>query len=84
MKPTFHWFYFLHILGNINDAFKINKDLGDITVNKKLDREVTPEYVLTVVATDHGNPPQHSTTQVKVQEVVKKGQLTTQSKTRKL
>ena len=53
-------------IGNINNAFKINKDLGDITVNQKLDREITPEYLLTVVATDHGIPAQRSTTQVKV------------------
>jgi hypothetical protein len=65
-------FDFQYVLGNINTAFKINQDLGDITVNQELDREMTPEYLLTVVATDHGNPTQHSTTQVKVWKAVMK------------
>ena len=46
--------------------FKINPDLGDITVNKQLDRETTPEYILTVLATDHGKPPLNSSAQIKV------------------
>ncbi|XP_028397978.1 cadherin EGF LAG seven-pass G-type receptor 2-like [Dendronephthya gigantea] len=58
--------YSLEAKGNINNAFKINNDLGDITVNQKLDREIIPEYTLTVVATDHGEPAQRSSTKVKV------------------
>ncbi|MHC1775973.1 MAG: cadherin domain-containing protein, partial [Lentimicrobium sp.] len=44
--------------GNTSDAFDINPVSGTITVNNSavLDFEVTPEFFLTILAQDNGNP----------------------------
>ena len=44
------------IKGNKDDAFQINPISGKITVNGKIDREVTASYTLTLMASDQGNP----------------------------
>ena len=38
--------------GNTDDAFKIDRQTGVLTTNKKLDRETVPRYNLNVTVTD--------------------------------
>ena len=45
------------LTGNIENAFTIDPDSGAITTLKSLDRELVPQYLLTVTATDQGRPP---------------------------
>ena len=47
-------------------AFNIDPSTGRITVSSHLNREVTPEYVLTVEATDSGSPPASNSTTVRI------------------
>ena len=49
-----------------NEAFSIDPSTGMITVTSLLDRERTPQYELTVQATDTGVPPASNTTKVHV------------------
>eukprot|EP00035_Acanthoeca_spectabilis_P006219 m.122020 g.122020 ORF g.122020 m.122020 type:complete len:4758 (-) comp13405_c0_seq2:212-14485(-) len=48
--------------GNDSGNFAMNTTSGVITVAAHLDREHTPAYTLTVVATDGGNPPKLNST----------------------
>lgn len=38
----------------------VKESSGEILLRSKLDRETKTEYKITVIATDHGNPPQSS------------------------
>lgn len=55
------------VAGNIEQAFKIDPQSGDILTSKHLDRETISMYVLTVGAIDTGLPPQTGTATVKIQ-----------------
>ncbi len=44
-------------VGNAGDAFSIDEELGTLRVNRPLNMAVQSEYTLTVVASDHGDPP---------------------------
>ncbi|XP_074649083.1 cadherin-23-like [Tubulanus polymorphus] len=52
---------------SMNDSvpFSINQQ-GNITTNKKLDRETTAQYIFRIYATDHGSPQQSSVAVVTV------------------
>uniref|UniRef100_A0A913HLF1 Cadherin n=1 Tax=Strongyloides stercoralis TaxID=6248 RepID=A0A913HLF1_STRER len=50
----------------VDEIFGINQNTGTIFLRKKLDREITPEYTLIIMATDKGKPPLNSTTTVKI------------------
>ncbi|KAL1509863.1 hypothetical protein ABEB36_004537 [Hypothenemus hampei] len=52
--------------GNIEQAFKIDPQTGDIQTSKELDRETIAIYSLTVGAIDTGSPPQTGTATVKI------------------
>lgn len=47
------------------DAFEINSD-GDIFVSGLIDREVNSQYILTITAKDHGDPPFSSQSKMKI------------------
>ncbi|CAH1174192.1 unnamed protein product [Phaedon cochleariae] len=53
--------------GNVEQAFKIDPQNGEIQTAKALDREATPLYSLVVGAIDTGIPPQTGTALVKIQ-----------------
>ncbi|XP_013785873.1 cadherin-related tumor suppressor-like, partial [Limulus polyphemus] len=50
------------LTGNDEGSFLINYSSGQITVVKTLDRERTPRFILTVLATDTGDDVQHTST----------------------
>uniref|UniRef100_A0A8D0QTT7 Protocadherin Fat 4 n=1 Tax=Sus scrofa TaxID=9823 RepID=A0A8D0QTT7_PIG len=52
--------------GNANQEFRIDSVTGTITVAKRLDREKTPTYLLTVQATDRGSTPRTDTSTVSI------------------
>ena len=54
--------------GNVNSAFTIDRDLGEITVanSEAVDREVMSTMVLSVTATDGGDPQTSNTTLVSI------------------
>lgn len=54
------------IAGNIEQAFKVDPQSGDIQTSRELDRETIPMYSLTIGAIDTGSPPQTGTTIVKI------------------
>ncbi|KAG5892988.1 hypothetical protein JTB14_031839 [Gonioctena quinquepunctata] len=53
--------------GNIEQAFKIDPQTGEIQTSRSLDRETISMYSLSVGAIDTGVPPQTGTTLVKIQ-----------------
>ncbi|XP_076252739.1 cadherin-related tumor suppressor fat isoform X2 [Rhynchophorus ferrugineus] len=52
--------------GNIDQAFKVDPQTGDIQTSRELDRETIAMYSLTVGAIDTGSPPQTGTTEVRI------------------
>nr|AHY88472.1 fmi [Terebratalia transversa] len=50
--------------GNIYDTFIIDSATGELSVIRKVDREVNSVYTLSVRAVDHGNSPKYNTTSV--------------------
>ena len=52
--------------GNKGSVFSINANSGQLTLVGPLDREVTPEYTLTVLATDGGKPPMNATATIRI------------------
>ncbi|XP_033646357.1 protocadherin Fat 4-like [Asterias rubens] len=50
--------------GDIQNAFRVNPDTGDITLSKLLDHETKSSYTLNVTARDSGFPPQTSVTSI--------------------
>ncbi|CAG9865049.1 unnamed protein product [Phyllotreta striolata] len=49
------------ISGNVGNVFKIDAEMGTISVARELDLTTVKEYTLHVKATDHGQPPLSST-----------------------
>ncbi|XP_050300468.1 cadherin-related tumor suppressor isoform X2 [Anthonomus grandis grandis] len=54
------------IAGNVDQAFKVDPQSGDIQSSKELDRETISMYSLTIGAIDTGLPPQTGTTTVQI------------------
>lgn len=52
--------------GNFGNNFDLDPTTGELTVQIQLDREVTPDFTLTVMAMDGSNPQLTSTTQVHI------------------
>lgn len=67
VRPQNNQFGYSIIGGNVDQAFKIDPQTGQIETSRKLDREKTPTYSLTIGAIDTGIPPQTGTTLVKIQ-----------------
>ena len=44
------------VSGNIGNVFSIDPEMGIVSVNKELDINTLPEYMIQVKATDHGKP----------------------------
>ncbi|RUS71225.1 hypothetical protein EGW08_021015, partial [Elysia chlorotica] len=53
--------YSIRKVSSSRQSFEIDQLTGEITVLHSLDRETTPEYVLTIVAIDNGQPQQSGT-----------------------
>ncbi|CAH1187899.1 unnamed protein product [Phyllotreta striolata] len=53
--------------GNIEQAFKVDPQTGEIQSSRMLDRETVPSYSIVVGAIDTGIPPQTGTTLIKIQ-----------------
>lgn len=66
VRPQNNQFSYSIIGGNIEQAFKIDPQTGEIETSKHLDRETTPLYTLTIGGIDTGMPPQTGTTTVKI------------------
>jgi len=66
VRPQNNQFSFSIIGGNIDKAFKIDPQNGEIATTRALDREKTAAYKLTVGAIDVGVPPQTGTATVKI------------------
>ncbi|KYB27849.1 cadherin-related tumor suppressor [Tribolium castaneum] len=66
VRPQNNQFSYSIIGGNIEQAFKIDPQSGQIETARFLDRETTPEYSLVVGGIDTGLPPQTGTTTVKI------------------
>ncbi|KAL6117350.1 fat2 [Pungitius sinensis] len=49
------------------DLFRIDPDVGDVSLNRPLDFEALSKYVLTVVATDEGEPGHSAAAQLSIQ-----------------
>ncbi len=49
-----------------NPAFRIDGNTGELFVKQELDREDTPGYTISVMATDHGRPPKIDTTDIEI------------------
>ncbi|VEN50001.1 unnamed protein product, partial [Callosobruchus maculatus] len=60
-------FSYTIINGNIERAFKIDPQTGDIQTERNLDRETIPHYTLVIGAIDTGVPPQTGTATVNIQ-----------------
>nr|XP_012234819.1 PREDICTED: cadherin-related tumor suppressor [Linepithema humile] len=67
IKPQNNQFSYSIIGGNVDQAFKIDPQTGDIETAKHLDRETVPAYDLTIGAIDTGSPPQTGTTMVHIE-----------------
>lgn len=67
VRPQNNQFGYSIIGGNIDQSFKVDPQTGQIETSRKLDREKTPTYSLTIGAIDTGIPPQTGTTIVKIQ-----------------
>ncbi|XP_055376378.1 cadherin-related tumor suppressor [Condylostylus longicornis] len=67
IRPQNNQFSYSIINGNINQAFKIEPQTGEIETANQLDREKTDTYNLIIGAIDTGLPPQTGTAMVKVQ-----------------
>lgn len=67
VRPQNNQFGYSLIGGNIDQAFKVDPQTGQIETARKLDREKTPTYSLIVGAIDTGIPAQTGTTIVKIQ-----------------
>lgn len=57
-------------LGNMGSAFSIDPLFGVVSVVKELDVRTMPEYLLTVRATDSGNPPLSNVTTVHIEVTI--------------
>lgn len=66
VRPQNNQFSFSIIGGNIDQAFKVDPQSGQIQTSRKLDREITAGYSLIVGAIDTGTPPQTGMAVVKV------------------
>lgn len=59
-------FIYSIIGGNVDQAFKVDPQSGQVETSRKLDRETTAEYSLIIGAIDTGAPPQTGTTIVRI------------------
>lgn len=66
VRPQNNLFSYSIIGGNLNQAFKIDPQNGNIETATELDRETVGQFNLIVGAIDTGLPPQTGTTSVKV------------------
>lgn len=66
VKPQNQQFTYSIIGGNVNEAFRIDSEIGSITTAKLLDRENVMNYELILGAIDTGLPPQTGTATVKI------------------
>ncbi|CRL00705.1 CLUMA_CG013962, isoform A [Clunio marinus] len=66
VRPQNNQFGYSIIGGNVDQAFKIDPQTGQIETSRKLDREKTSAYSLIIGAIDTGIPPQTGTTAVKI------------------
>lgn len=66
VRPQNNQFSYSIIGGNSDQPFKIDPQSGQIETARRLDRETTPGYDLTIGAIDTGVPPQTGTTMVKI------------------
>ncbi|KAG5675437.1 hypothetical protein PVAND_005341 [Polypedilum vanderplanki] len=66
VRPQNNQFSYSIIGGNVDQAFKIDPQSGQVETARKLDRETTPTYSIIVGAIDTGMPPQTGTTMVKI------------------
>ncbi|XP_055921859.1 cadherin-related tumor suppressor [Eupeodes corollae] len=66
VRPQNNQFSYSIINGNINQAFKVDPQSGQIETAKMLDRETIPTYNLILGAIDTGLPPQTGTATVKI------------------
>lgn len=67
VRPQNNLFSYSIIGGNVEQAFKIDPQTGEIETSKNLDRETIPMYTLTIGGIDTGLPPQTGTTTVKIE-----------------
>jgi protocadherin Fat 4 len=67
VRPQNNQFGYSIIGGNVDQAFKVDPQSGQVETARKLDREKTPTYSIIVGAIDTGIPPQTGTTMVKIQ-----------------
>lgn len=66
VRPQNNQFGYSIIAGNVDQSFKIDPQNGQIETSRKLDRETTSSYSLTIGAIDTGTPPQTGTSTVKI------------------
>ncbi|GAB0089240.1 Cadherin-related tumor suppressor [Sergentomyia squamirostris] len=66
IRPQNNQFSYSIIGGNSDQSFKVDPQTGHIETSRKLDRESTPEYSLTIGAIDTGVPPQTGTAMVHI------------------
>lgn len=66
VRPQNNQFSYSIIGGNVDQAFKVDPQNGNIETSKKLDRETIPNYTLIIGAIDTGLPPQTGTTTVQI------------------
>lgn len=66
IRPQNNQFSYSIIGGNVEQAFKIDPNNGNIETARQLDRETNSEYSLIVGAIDIGTPPETGTAMVKV------------------
>lgn len=66
VRPQNNQFSYSIIGGNIDQAFKVDPQNGNIETSRKLDREKIPHYTLIMGAIDTGLPPQTGTSSVKI------------------